>query len=250
MTAMTPTQPVPPGQPVPPKKKTSPIVWILIGVVAFMFIAVVLAVGTLYFVGRKVARDITSNPAGAVTRLIAAANPDVDVLKYDETRGIITVRDKKTGKTFTMNFEDVKNGKFVMQEEGKPAVTMETSASGLEVKSAEGNLKIGAGGKAPDWVPGYPGSNPEGTFGMQGNDGETGSYHFKTKDAADKILSFYSDALGKAGLKVNSTTTSENGKTSGGMVMGEDESKKRSAMVTVGTEEGESTVSVTFSVKK
>ncbi len=244
---MTPTQP--PAQPAPPKK-TSPIVWILIGVVAFMFVAVVLAVGTLYFVGRKVARDITSNPAAAVTRLIAAANPDVDVLKYDEGRGIITVRDKKSGKTFTMNFEDVKNGKFVMQEEGKPAVTMETSASGLDVKSAEGNLKIGTGGKAPDWVPGYPGSNPEGTFAMQGNEGETGSYHFKTKDGADKILSFYSDALGKAGLKVNSTTSSENGKVSGGMVMGDDEAKKRSAMVTVAAEDGESNVSVTFSVKK
>jgi hypothetical protein len=71
--------------------------------------------------------------------MMAAVNPDIEVLDVDEDRGLVKVREKKTGKTLTLNFEDLKKGKIV-------------------VKTNEGE-EVAVGGKwePPDWVPSYPG---------------------------------------------------------------------------------------------
>ena len=99
---------------------------------------------TMYYVAHKV-KQAAHNPALAVTRLLAAANPDVDVVSTDEDKGTITVRDKKTGKTITMNFADAQKGKFVFEQDGqKMAVEAhgDGTAGSLEVKSGDASMRL------------------------------------------------------------------------------------------------------------
>src|SRR5439155_24838641 len=141
--------PIPPSvsAPVPPvgaaaPQKTSAVVWIIGGCGGLVVLAALVGGITMYYVAHKV-KQAAHNPALAVTRLLAAANPDVDVVSTDEDKGNITVRDKKTGKTMTMNFADAQKGKFVFEEDGQK-VQMEAHGEGdkgsFEVKSSEGSM--------------------------------------------------------------------------------------------------------------
>ncbi|MBI1786560.1 MAG: hypothetical protein HYR60_03275 [Acidobacteria bacterium] len=237
--------------------KTSPIVWILAAVFGLFLLAGIAVVGAGYFVAHKVKQAgfdpelIKNNPGLAVTKMLAATNPDIDVVSVNEGKGLITLKDKKTGKTVTVNFEDVKQGKISFESEGEPKVTLQASGEGstgaLEVKSAEGSLKIGAGGAAnlPDWIPPYPGSKPEANLSMQGKEGTGGSFHFTTADPPKNVISFYDDKLKQAGFRINLTATGGEGS----MLAADDASSKRTLIVIVGTDQNQTSVNVTFSSK-
>lgn len=248
--------------PPPVKKKVSPIVWVLVGIGAFFMIVVVLVVGAGFFLVHKAKQAgldpelMRRNPALASVKIMAALNPNIEVLSIDENRGLVTVRDKKEGKTYSVNLEDAKKGKFVFQQDGKDAVTFNASGDGkngtLEVKSADGTVKIGGGqtAKVPTWVPDYPGSSPQVAYSAQSKDGDSGSYAFKTHDPVDKVTRFYEDGLKSSGMKINNTVSGTSGSSAGGMIAAEDVGNKHSAVVLIGAESGETTVSVTFTVKK
>ncbi|MBI4877669.1 MAG: hypothetical protein HY822_23810 [Acidobacteria bacterium] len=245
-----------PGQ-MPPKKKTSPWVWVAVGVGAFIMIIVLVVVAGAFFVWYKVKQAgldpelMKKNPALAVSKLVAATNPNVEVLGVDDSKGIIRVREKSSGKIMTLNFEDAKQGRFVFQEEGKDAVVVKQTGEGeVKVSSAEGTMTFRQGaGKTPGWAPVYPGATMEGNVSMQGGEGESGSFHFTTKDSADKVVAFYESALKSAGMKVTSNLTREGGSNTGGMVMGQDDAKNRNVMATIGTGDQGTTVNVVFSTK-
>jgi hypothetical protein len=120
------------------------------------------------------------------------------------------------------------------------------------MKSPDGSLKIASGApvKLPDWIPAYPSVAVEGNLSMQGKEGETGSFSFKSRDPVEKIARFYEDGLKKAGLRETANITSAGGQSEGAIVTGEDESKKRSVLVSIGTGPEGSTVNVTYTVKK
>ncbi|MFB3827273.1 MAG: hypothetical protein ACE15B_10915 [Bryobacteraceae bacterium] len=219
--------------------------WILAGLLGFVILVVVGLVGA----GAYFAHKVKQNPALAFTRLIVAANPDAEVVSTDEGAGTITVRDKKTGKVVTLNFEDIKRGKISFKEEGKDEVTLETKGSGesgvFEMRSGNQTVKLGADVKVPSWLPAYPGAKIEGTLSAQGGDSEGGSFAFKTGDSVEKIFAFYEAGLKGAGLKVSTTKSDE-----GGMIMAEDKTTGRSAMVTIGKEDDANAVHIVFGVKK
>jgi hypothetical protein len=255
----------PPGAPYyppPAKKKVSPIVWILGGLGAFVILIAIAVAGAGFFLVHKAKQAgldpdlMRRNPALATVKMMAALTPNIEVQSIDEGRGIVTVRDKKEGKTFTVNLEDAKKGRFVFQEDGKDAVTLNATGDGktgaVEIKSAEGTVKIGGGqnAKVPTWIPDYPRSEPTVAYSAQSKDGDSGSYQFKTKDPSDKVAKFYEDGLKSSGMKVTTTLSTSGGSGTGGMIVGEDEDKKHSAIVLLGSEEGSTTVSVTFTVKK
>jgi hypothetical protein len=235
--------------------KTSPIIWILGGCFGLLVLGAILGSMVLYYIGHKakdVARMMEKNPGYAVARIIAAAHPDVDVVSTDEDKGTITVRDKKTGKVLTMNFADAKNGKFVFEQDGqKLAVEAHTDGDKgtLELKSSDGSMKFNAGAgaeKLPDWLPAYPGSTPQGSVSMQSATGTSGSFHFTTKDSVEQVMIYYEDALKKTGLKVNTNTVQQNGKTGVGFVTAEETGNKRKAMVNATSATDGTTVGVTF----
>jgi hypothetical protein len=63
------------------------------------------------------------------------------------------------------------------------------------------------------------------------------------------VLSFYEDNLKRAGFTISGNVKGDLGDSSGGMLAAED-SGKHTVVVTVGSENGASNVSVVFSTKK
>jgi hypothetical protein len=176
------------------------------------------------------------NPGMAVSKMIAAANPDAEVVSTDENQGTITIRDKKTGKVVTMTFDQAKNGQFKISAQGDDGTA---------------TMEIGAGaGKLPSWVPNYPGSTAQSTFNVSGvgnnGSGDGGNFTFTTKDPASKALAFYQDKAKEMGMKVNLNSTTDQG----GMIIAADDDSKRTLTVVVGGGSGDTTVNVTYAQKK
>lgn len=233
-------------QPVPgavAARKTSPVVWVLVILLGLVVLVGVTAVGTGMFIVHKVRQAgvdpelMRRNPGLAVSRMIAAANPDVDVVSTDEGAGTITVRDKRTSKVVTMSFDQVKSGKFSF------------SAVGEDGKTA--SVEIGSGaGRLPAWVPAYPGAEAKGTFSVKGDDGngtgEGGSFAFSTTDSPGRVKAFYEDKCKEAGMKVNVTINSEQGS----MILASDEGERHTLHVTVAGGTGETGVNVIYGAKK
>ena len=227
---------LPPGKP-----KTNPMVWIIAAIVGVFVLVGILFLGTGLFVAYKVknagfdSRLAEKNPALAAAKVMAALNPNVEVVKVDEDRGLLTVRDKKTGKTITMDAEGVKNGKLTFSDDS----TNEKFSFGAD-----------SAAKLPAWLPSYPGSKPEGTFSMSGSDAadrsEGGAAHFKTSDAGAKVLTFYQQNLKNAGFKITSTFSGDSGESRGGILTAEDTAKRRTVMVTVSSTSEGTDVALTY----
>ena len=245
-----------------PRKGVSPIVWIL-GIIAGLFaIAMMAVIGGGLFVAHKVRQAgfdpalWRRNPGIAAAKMVAATNPDVSVVSINERAGVITLRDKKTGETVTLNFEDVKNGRISFQGKGDDHITIDAHGDGtagtLEMKSADGAVKFGAGAaaKIPSWMPSYPASNPQGTFSAQSKDGsESGSFMFNTKDAPSAVLGFYEQSFKGAGFQITSNITTQSAGQNGGLLTVEDSGTKRKVVVTVGTSNEGTTANVMFEAK-
>jgi hypothetical protein len=207
-----------------------------------------------FFVWNK-AKEFEKNPAFAVAKMMVSANPDVELVSADEEKGIITVRDKKTGEVFTVNLEDVENGKLTFKKDGEEAVTFEAtgdeSKGSLEVKSAEGIARFGnvSVDKLPDWLPAYPGSEPEGSYSAQTKEGASGGFNFLTADDPNKVIIFYEESLERAGLTVTTNIMQQSGKPTGGFASGEDSSQKRTAYINAAVGDDGTRVNVVFTIK-
>ena len=120
---VAPAPAAPVKQAAPPRKKTSPLVWVLVGLLGlFLLVGIGVVAGGFFLVHKAKQAGLDpslweKNPGLAATKMITAMNPDVQVLKTDEDKGLITLRDKKTGKVYTMDFEAVKEGRIKFQEE-------------------------------------------------------------------------------------------------------------------------------------
>jgi hypothetical protein len=236
----------------PPRAgKISPIVWILGGIAGFILLVIIVVVSSGLFFAHK----FMENPAMATVKLLTAANPDLEVLSVDEGRNKVTIRDKKTGETVSMNFDDIKQGKIVFKSKGQQA-TLRAYGDGqngtMEIDSPKGAIKFGAGSgaKIPDWVPVYPGVTPQVTFSMLGTDADAGSFQFKTKSSAKDVLSFYEQALKTSGFQITANISGSVAAASGAMLTAEHPDSKRTVMVTTGVEDSGASVNVIFGTKK
>lgn len=216
-------------------KKTSPLVWILAGVGGFIVLSMIGCGVIGYFAMHKL-KDagfdsdlMQKNPGLAMTKMVTAFNPNVDVVSTNDRAGTVTVRDKTTGKTVTYKFDPDKKSLVI------------TGDDGAEVK-----IGGSAGNKMPDWVPVYPGSSPEGSYSVQSSEGNSGAFTFKTSDAASKVTSYYQDQLRAAGFNVTLVSSGDQG----GMLSAEDADKKRTIVVTASASGGTTTVGVTVNDKK
>jgi hypothetical protein len=243
----------------PARKKTSPWVWVAVAVVG-LFVLLGVAIAGLGFYAVHKAKQagldtglIQRNPGLAVAKMVVAANPDLEVLRLDEGKGLITLREKSTGKTTTVDFEAVKQGRITFRDDKGESFSINSDSGGMEMKSSSGeSVKFGTGGEAkvPSWIPTYPGVKVESKYTRQGGDGEAGAFGFSTKDPVKRVLEFYNQGLKAAGLNISSQFTQENGDSPGGMITAEDGSKQRTVVVTVGTESGGTSVALTYAIKK
>jgi hypothetical protein len=210
------------SQPPLPPKKSNALLWVLVGIGGFFLLIALVVVGGIAYVAR--------NPTLVMSKMIAAANPNVEVISVNKGSQQITLRDKKTGETYNITFDDVKNDKISMKGgNGRATFTM------------------GGKAKAPAWVPEYPGSDPQSAFSAQGQDGDSGTFTFKTRDPSDKVTRFYQDQLPSSGLKITSNVTTSG---SGSMLVAEDDAKTRTVTVAIGGDRSNTTVAVTYATNK
>jgi hypothetical protein len=224
--------------PVMGPRKTNPIVWVLVALLGLFVLGGMAVVGTGMFVVHKARQagldaDLMRNRPGlAIAKMLATANPDVDVVNTDDGSGTITVRDKKTGKVTTMTFDDARNGKFSItaQDDNGKTATMEFGGSASNL---------------PSWIPAYPGSNPQVNMAGRANDGDAGNFTFTTADPPSQVMQYYQDKIKEMGMKATTVVASEKG----GMVNGADDNNHRTLNVIVGGGSGKTSVTVTYGSK-
>jgi len=253
-------QPVPPPPDASaPKKGMSTLVKVLLG----CGVLVVLGIGscfvvTGYFVKKGVgklesfAKDLESNPDAAVVKMAEAAlrlNPEVDVISSDPARGIITVREKATGKEITFDLEDIKAGKFNIRsgdEEAAIDIDANSDSAQMKVVTKDGTTRLGSGQEIPDWLPTYPGGRSEGIAAIESRGEKSGSFTLRTADPIDTVLAYYEQKLQAVGFEVHRAALNFNGAPSGTLTA---TSERRNVNITAAAQEGETQALVSYSEK-
>lgn len=243
---------VPPTQPVGgpgPAKKSNALVWILIGCGGLAVIGVIVfaVLGIFFF---KKAKETVEKPTLAVAKVIEMTNPDVEVVSVDESKNLITLKDKKTGKTVTMNLDEASKGKITFEGEGKK-VTVESSPESMKMETDEWKMQAGGqqSAKLPDWLPPYPGVENKVNYSAEDDKGQILGFGFVTGDPPDQVISFYEGALKKAGFKTQKITF-QGGNSAGSSMTAEDPAQKRSVFLVAAVEGGRTQVSITLKMKK
>jgi hypothetical protein len=250
--------PPPPLPSAPASKKRSPLLWVLVGCLGLIVIGIIIVVSTGIFIARKAGLDpalMKQNPGLAVAKMMATMNPDIEVLSVDEGSGIISVRDKKTGKTMTMNLKDIQKGKIVFKDDKNGNLEIQTHGEGdnaaVEITSSEGTVRAGANAanQLPAWLPSYPGATAAGTFSFSAKNNNAGSFALKTTDSVEDVASFYESALKNAGFTVEKTATPVSGKGSLVMLGAKDDDTRREAHVIVASKEEGTIINLSFETK-
>ena len=219
-------------------RKTSPLVWVLVVILGLVIVGGLAIGGAVIFVAHK-AREagITPelwrrNPAAATARVLAAANPDVEIVSEDDGAGTVTVRDRKTGKTMTWNLDQAKHGSLTI------------TAEDGDGKQATVEFGPGSADKLPSWVPLYPGAKAQGAFAVAGNgsEGAGGNFSFTTSDSPERLLSYYQDKVQELGMRVQVKKITPEG----GTITATDEDRGRSLYIIVRGGSGETMVKVTY----
>ncbi|HXV62241.1 MAG TPA: hypothetical protein VEK15_16190, partial [Vicinamibacteria bacterium] len=178
--------------PVPKKQGLSPWAWLGIGCAGILVVGGVVAVLVGMFVFgkvREVARDMEEDPVATMSRMIAAAHPEVELVEADKDARTVTFRNTTSGEVFTFSYEDIEEGRFSFTSDGETAqfdFDADESESGrMTVTTDEGTATFGAGSDVsdiPDWVPIYPGSTPNGTYSSETPQMRAGGFGFETSD--------------------------------------------------------------------
>jgi len=213
------------SQPPPPPKKSNVLLWVLVGVGGFFLLIALVVVGGIAYVAR--------NPALVMTKMITASNPNVEVISVDKGSQQITLRDKKTGETSSISFDDVRHGKISMRG-----------------SNGRATFSMGGDARVPAWIPDYPGSHPQSAFSAEGQDGERGTFTFKTHDPSDKVSKFYQDQFQSSSMHItNNVSMNQGAPGSGSMLVAEDNAKKHTITVIISADSRNTTVAVTYAKK-
>ena len=225
----------------PPRRRTNPIVWILVAVIGLACVAgAITLAGGLFLVhkAREAGVDadlFRENPGLAIGKLIAAAHPDAEVVSTDAGSGTVTLRDRRTGKEMTLSFDQVRKGfRLEADEDNGRRATVQFG---------------GDAEKVPADVPVYPGAKVQATFEVDGDGAKRQGayeYEFSTEDAPAKVVAWYHRKLEEDGRKL----ALHNDTADGGMLVAEDQANRRTLRVIVSRDANGTTINVTARVKK
>lgn len=220
----------------PPRKGLPVWLWVIIG----LFGLLILVVATVAIGGYYVARQFAKNPR-AVVETIVRHDPNLEIVSDDGT-GHITVRDKRRGKNFTINYDDVKRGRIHIEGDNGDNVVVNADGGGIDVRDKDTSAHIGAGSsRVPAWVPAYPGSKPEGAVTAVEHGDESGAFHFITSDNAQKVRKYYEDTLRQDGFSLRDED---------GELKGDDATRNRKVGIRISGALGHTSVTVGFTGKK
>jgi hypothetical protein len=242
--------------PPPPKKKGLGVVgWIAIGCGAIALLGL-LALFAGGFMLKRVADKVTKNPARTAAEILVRTNPDLEIVNSDDDAQTVTIRDKKKNETVTVNLEELKEGRIKFgNDEGTS--TIDFNAQGTEggvnitatdEKGQTSTFSAGAGGKLPDWIPLYPGGSAQSSWETNNAGEHSAMVVVTSSDSPEKVIEFYEARLKAAGLEVQKNI-SQSGNETGGMVTGTSVDQKRTANILIGTSEGSTSATVTYTEK-
>jgi hypothetical protein len=246
-------QAAPPVGP-PAAKKSNVLVWVLGGCGGLILITILVGLAVSYFVARK-AHEFSKNPGFAAAKMMASLNPDVEVMKADEDTGKITLRDKKTGKTVTLDFRDIQKGRLSFEGEGGEKVDIQGEGEGgtgsMTIKGPDGSMQFGQGSlkNVPSWVPRYPGAQAAGAFTSQQGGEEGGTFQLQCSGSVEEVAAFYEREMKSAGMKTQKTSVEGDNRTAISLV-GTDEASRRSVSVTASTSDKGTVAHIVYTAKK
>ena len=249
--------------PAPPQKKKSPWGCILIGCGAALLLAIIAVVALVGFGWHKAKqagfdlKEWQENPTKAAAKMVGNLNPDVEVVDTDDEAETITLRNKKTGETITVDMEDIREGKIrFFNEKGESAqITVESDEKGsgtFKIESSEGEFKMAAGAGAaqlPDWVPLFGGGEPENVGVLTAESGITGGYSMETGDSMEDVATYFEKKLQAAGFDTSGTSFTSN-ETSVINIRAIQEATGRSVIVMVTDDSGKVEMNLTFGEEK
>ncbi len=258
---MTVSSPPPPPSytpaPPPAKKGMGPLGWVLIGCGGILLIGL-LALGACGFWAKNKLEKFANDPDGlafSAAKFAVEANPDLELVSSDDANKTLTIRDKKTGETTTLNLEDIKNGKLDITGADGKSVSIDASGGaeggGVQVTGPDGQTStFGAGAGAPkdlpSWLELYPGATVQGSFSGTTGDGKGASIQLTTSDTVEQVLEFYEKAFKDQGFQVSKSTYASGSGTGGGTVNGTSADGKSNANALVGTDGGSTTITLTY----
>jgi hypothetical protein len=225
------------------RRKTSVLTWILVGILGVAVVAGIAVFAGGLWVANKVKQAgvdpelFRDNPGLAISKLVAAADPDAEVMSTDPAAGTVTLRDRRNGKEVTLTIDQVKKGNFRLEaddDQGRRSL--------VQIGGADAD-------KVPAEVPVYPGAKVQSSFQVDGN-GEKAQgayeYEFTTPDAPAKVLDYYHRTLEKAGMELALQTHTADG----GMLVAEDDANRRTLRVIVTRNANGATINLTARVKR
>jgi uncharacterized protein YfiM (DUF2279 family) len=233
--------------------------WIAIGCGALAILAI-LALGGAAFIGGRFlkhkAAEFEKNPALAAAKLVVQANPELEVVKSDEDAGTLTIKNLKTGEVVTMNAKDIQEGKVTFTtKEGTTTIDGSSSgeSGGVTVTNDKGEKATFSAGtdapkNLPSWVPVYGGAKVEGSYDATTAEGRNAMFTVTSRDSVDQVAEFYQSQLEGAGLKVERSSYETAGNKAI-MLVGKTDDDKRTANVTVSSNEGQTQAMVNFCEK-
>jgi hypothetical protein len=181
---------------------------------------IVASLATMFLVSKakEVISEAEEDPVAATAKVLAAANPDIELVEADKENRTVTFRDVKTGEELTFGYDDIEEGRVTFTS-GSETAEIEVASTGeesgaLTVKTSEGTATFSAGtdaSRVPDWVPVFPGVTPEGNFTAESGGQRTGTFTFQSDSDVDSVLAFYDEAAKGVGLEVKSRTTAGEG---------------------------------------
>jgi hypothetical protein len=246
----------PPPAPSVQKKGISPLAWVLIGCFGLLLVGAVGMGACGLFVAKKVgnvAEDFAENPGRAMAEMAVKVNPDLELVESDDSAETVTVKDKKTGEVYTLDWSEIEKGNFSMKsKEGSFSIDASGGEDGavMTMTGEDGQkTQIFGGGSAekiPDWAPIAPGaSKPQSLFSTSDGTSTNGVFTYTVSSSVADVLDFYEETLTDEGYNVTKSTFSSGGK-DGGMVGGRNDSG-RSVSASVGAADDGVQVSVTYS---
>jgi len=188
---------------------------------------------------------IRKNRDLAAAELAVIRRGDVRVLSTNDAAGIMAVRDKRTGKTILLKFDPVKKSMAAITDEVKaPKASTDTNSATADKNIMDARDADARGSEIPSWVPLYPGVPP--TMGsVDSNEKRAGKYSFRSSDAPEKIVSYYSDQLSSAGMKLSTASAAE-----GTTISAVQDSSSRTVVVTLSTASDGTHVTVSYEENK
>lgn len=226
----------------------------LFGWIATLILMAIIAMAGLGFYWLHKAKEAGLNPyLMTKNRDLAAAEVavirggDMRILSTNDAAETMVVRDDKTGKIKTFKFDRAKKSMVETEERAKqPALAAIGASNATEAKAPDATAKPESPANPPSWVPVYPGASLQNQLSADTNQKQTGSYTFVSTDPSDKVVSYYSQQLTSAGMKLTTTGSAPADQ----IITASQDSIGRSVQVTVSSATDGTHVSVTYEQKK